>query len=84
LKKPRQHPSDHRNLTKNNVNPIGRRSACFQEGQIQCQVYHRAELKSDHTLEGPAIIQEKEATTLIDPQWTLRVDKFGNMVIEKV
>jgi N-methylhydantoinase A len=83
LEKPRQHPSDHRNLTENNLNPIGSRSACFQEGQIQCQVYQRADLKSDHTLEGPAIIQEKAATTLIDPQWTLRMDQYGNLVIEK-
>ena len=59
------------------------RNVWFPGGQMQCQVYQRDDLKAGYTLEGPAIIQEKEATTLVERQWRLRVDKFGNLIIEK-
>lgn len=55
----------------------------FPEGKLECQVYQRDNLKAGDTLEGPAIIQEKEATTLVEKQWCLQVDQFGNLVIEK-
>lgn len=59
------------------------RGVWFAGEQMQCQVYQRDHLKAGHTLAGPAIIQEKEATTLVEPQWRLRVDQAGNLVIEK-
>jgi N-methylhydantoinase A len=83
-------------LTKPELNPLGgenggtinptsddTRSVWFPEGQMQCQVYKRDNLKAGMTLKGPAIIQEKEATTLVEQQWRLQVDTFGNLVIEK-
>jgi N-methylhydantoinase A len=83
-------------LPKPDLNPLGddtrgtvsaasdeSRNVWFPGGQMQCQVYQRDDLKSGYTLEGPAIIQEKEATTLVERQWGLRVDQFGNLIIEK-
>ena len=83
-------------LPKPNLNPLGddtrgtvsaasdeSRFVWFPGGQMQCQVYQRDDLKAGYTLEGPAIIQEKEATTLVEKQWRLRVDQFGNLIIEK-
>jgi N-methylhydantoinase A len=55
----------------------------FPDGQVQCPVYQRDNLRAGHTLEGPNIIQEKEATTLVERGWCLRVDRFGNLVIEQ-
>ncbi|NIM93324.1 MAG: hypothetical protein GTO18_06395, partial [Anaerolineales bacterium] len=55
----------------------------FPGGQMQCQVFQRGDMKEGHTLDGPAIIQEKEATTLVERKWCLRVDQFGNLMIEK-
>jgi N-methylhydantoinase A len=55
----------------------------FPEGQKQCQVYQRDSLKAGHILDGPAIIQEKDATTLVEKQWCLQLDQFGNLVIAK-
>jgi N-methylhydantoinase A len=55
----------------------------FSEGQTECWVYQRDKLKAGHNFEGPAIIQEKEATTLVERQWSLRVDQVGNLMIEK-
>ena len=84
-------------LPKPDLNPLGddtreavtansdeSRLVWFPDGQMQCQVHQRDDLKAGHTLEGPAIIQEKEATTLVENGWSLRVDRFGNLVIEKV
>jgi len=83
-------------LPKPHLNPLGddtrktvsaasdeSRFVWFPEGQMQCQVYQRDDLTAGYTLEGPAIIQEKEATTLVEKQWRLRVDQFGNLIIEK-
>jgi N-methylhydantoinase A len=56
----------------------------FTDGQKQSQVHQRKDLKTGHTLNGPAIIQEKESTTLVENGWCLKVDRFGNLVLEKV
>ncbi|MCK4899177.1 MAG: hypothetical protein KAS38_10385, partial [Anaerolineales bacterium] len=83
-------------LPKPDLNPLGddtggtvsaasdeSRSVWFPGGQMQGQVYQRDDLKAGYTLNGPAIIQENEATTLVERQWCLRVDQFGNLIIEK-
>ena len=33
-------------------------------------------------IDGPAIVVEDDATTLIPPDWTARVEKYGNMTME--
>jgi N-methylhydantoinase A len=84
-------------LIKPNLNPLAddaggtvtapcdeSRFAWLSGGQMECRVYQRDNLKAGHNFEGPAIIQEKEATTLVERQWSLRVDQFGNLMIEKV
>lgn len=48
---------------------------------LDCKVYSRSALKSGHTLYGPAIIQEKEATTFLGPRWQLRVDDWGSLLL---
>ncbi|MFQ6108711.1 MAG: hydantoinase/oxoprolinase family protein [Candidatus Aminicenantales bacterium] len=48
---------------------------------IQCPVYDRNRLRTGHCLKGPAIIQEKEATTFIRPGWRMEVDEYGNLVL---
>ena len=34
------------------------------------------------TLEGPAIIEQPDATTVIEPGMTVKVDAFGNLKVE--
>jgi N-methylhydantoinase A len=57
------------------------RKVWFSRGLMECGIYDRAKLKNGHLLDGPAIVQEVESTTLVDLGWQLRVDKFGNLVI---
>jgi N-methylhydantoinase A len=53
------------------------------DGRIQCQVYKRQNLNPGFTLEGPAVILENEATTLVGRSWSLEVDRIGNLILRK-
>jgi N-methylhydantoinase A len=61
----------------------GSRFVWLSGGKQQCQVYDRDNLQEGSIIQGPAVIQEKEATTLVEEHWHLRVDSFGNLLIEK-
>jgi N-methylhydantoinase A len=49
------------------------------EEQIECPVYDRSRLRSGNLLEGPAIVEQYDATTVIYPSWTAEVDLMGNL-----
>ena len=34
------------------------------------------------TLDGPAIIEQSDTTTVIEPDMTLRVDEHGNLLVK--
>jgi 5-oxoprolinase (ATP-hydrolysing)/N-methylhydantoinase A len=63
--------------------PKGLRRAYFPEagGFTDVKVFDRAALPVGTTLAGPAIVEEKESTTVITPGDVLRVDEAGNLVI---
>jgi N-methylhydantoinase A len=44
-------------------------------------VYWRPDLGSGTTLSGPAIIEQEDSTTWVLPDWSLRVDSVGNMLL---
>ncbi len=50
---------------------------------VDAAVYDRAALKVDDTLDGPAIIEQDDTTTLLTPGWRARVDRLGNLVLER-
>jgi N-methylhydantoinase A len=83
LTKPEMNPLSDENDGAINPTSDDTRFVWFQGGKLQCQVYQRDNLKAGMTLKGPAIIQEKEATILVEKQWCLYIDQFGNLVIEK-
>jgi N-methylhydantoinase A len=41
----------------------------------------RDELAAGHAFEGPAIIVEQTATTVVPPGFNVTVDEFGSLVI---
>ena len=59
----------------------GERQAWFGDGFLATQVYDRYALRPGIEIPGPAIVEEREATTVIAPGDTLRVDKAGNLRI---
>ena len=50
-------------------------------GMVEGAVYDRLRLKAGDTIEGPAVVEEMDATTVILPGQHAKVDGFGNLVI---
>ncbi|TFG07157.1 MAG: hydantoinase/oxoprolinase family protein [Promethearchaeota archaeon] len=61
----------------------GSRSVYFSEGQLNTKIYDRNLLGQGNFIEGPAIIEENESTTLVGSGMEAKVDKFGNLIIKK-
>ena len=51
-------------------------------GYVDTPIYRRGELLAGNEIEGPAIVVEDDATTLVPPEWTARVEGYGNMIME--
>ena len=64
--------------------PDGHRDAYFPEagGVVSCAVYRRERLSPGDTIAGPAIVEEKESTTVALPGDRVSVDARHNVVIE--
>jgi N-methylhydantoinase A len=63
--------------------PIDRREVYFNADQaVATPVFARASLPPGHSLSGPAVIDQLDATTLLYPGDTLRVDRVHNLCIE--
>ena len=65
------------------VEPKGRRRVYFKEagGRVDCPIYERENLPVGAEFDGPAIVEEATATTLILPNQHLRADEYGNCFI---
>jgi N-methylhydantoinase A len=46
-------------------------------------VYDRKDLAVGQTISGPAIIEERETTTALPPDWTATIDRFGCIIARK-
>jgi N-methylhydantoinase A/oxoprolinase/acetone carboxylase beta subunit len=61
------------------------RDAWFRVGgelrPVATRFYDRAALRGGNRLEGPAIVNQYDSTTVIPPGLTARIDRFGNIVI---
>ncbi|MEM7704845.1 MAG: hydantoinase/oxoprolinase family protein [Pseudomonadota bacterium] len=62
---------------------LGERQAIYGGQELPTPVYDRLKLTSSHSLAGPAIIEEKSATTVVPPGWVARVDDIGNILITR-
>jgi N-methylhydantoinase A len=60
------------------------RQAYFPEarGYVDCPIYDRYRLGAGMTLTGPAIVEERESTTVLPPGVTATVDEYANLVAE--
>lgn len=62
-----------------------RRPVYFEEGggYVSCPIYDRYLLGSGVIVQGPAVVEEMDSTTLIHPGYQARVDRFGNLILSK-
>ena len=61
----------------------GQRPVYFaeREGFINCPVYDRYALGAGAVVQGPAIVEEIDSTTVVHPRYQVRVDEVGQMVL---
>jgi N-methylhydantoinase A len=65
--------------------PAARRAVFFDRsrdaraGYVDCPVFDRAQMIPGDTIEGPAIIEQMDTTTVIPPQFKARVDAALNL-----
>ena len=50
-------------------------------GFVDCSNYDRYKLAAGMVVEGPAIVEEMDSTTIIHPGFLAEVDKYGNLLI---
>jgi N-methylhydantoinase A len=54
----------------------------FEGSFVKTPIYDRLKLGLDAKVDGPAIIEETNSTTVIPPEASAIVDKYGNVIIE--
>jgi len=62
----------------------GKRPVYFAElgKAVATPVFARAELRAGNRIDGPALVEEHASTTVVLPGDRLRVDEYGNLMIE--
>ncbi|HVY14085.1 MAG TPA: hydantoinase/oxoprolinase family protein [Rhodopila sp.] len=63
---------------------IGYRSVWLPEagGAVETPIYDRTRLRPGNCVPGPAIVEQMDATTVILPGWTARVEPYLNLILE--
>ena len=64
---------------------IGRRDILVagEAGFVSAIVYDRDALTEGFAFAGPAIVQQPDTTTLVEPGWSCIVDKAGNLILTR-
>jgi N-methylhydantoinase A len=58
------------------------RSVWFEGQWMNTPIYQREHLFAGQEFGGPAVIEQLDATTVVEPQDRARIDEFGNIIIE--
>lgn len=53
-------------------------------GEVSCPVYTRARLLPGNIIHGPAIVEQYDSTTVVNPGWDGRIDTWGTLVLSRV
>ena len=61
----------------------GQTAVYFSKSTLDTPVYDRSALQAGNELSGPAIIQQYDSTTVVEPGWSGRVDQWGTLRLER-
>ena len=64
--------------------PINTREVRFDSGYLNTAVYSRAKLRAGDHFNGPAIIEEGASVTVIRPEYNVKIDPYGNILIGEI
>lgn len=77
-------PRDSRaDLGKDPAAPTDHRNVIFEHGTAETAVYTRSDIPEGQDIPGPAVIEERETTIVIPPDWTATVDGMGCVVAKR-
>jgi len=62
--------------------PTGRRPIHYRKHRYDAAVHHRRDLLAGQHVDGPAVVEQEDTTTLVPAGFRASVDAFGNLVIE--
>lgn len=74
---------DHRRTGAGGAALKGRRSILVAAGRVDADIYARDNLSEGDTLRGPAIVEQDDTTTLIEPGWHCEVGKGDILILRK-
>jgi N-methylhydantoinase A len=61
----------------------GERPVWFAGGWRTASVWSRLDLPAGSVVQGPAVIEQPDATTIVDPGLAARTDALGNLIVER-
>jgi len=59
----------------------GHRDVYFEGGYHGSSIHERRRLKPGQQMEGPAVIEQVDSTTILSPGDLAQVDPYGNLII---
>jgi N-methylhydantoinase A len=62
---------------------LGKRQVYFAGKWCDAAVYARHELPVGAVIAGPALLEQQDATIMVEPELRAHVDRFGNIIIER-
>jgi N-methylhydantoinase A len=62
---------------------LGTRPVWFASGWRPATIWSRLDLPVGTIVAGPAVLEQPDATTVVDPGLAARVDELGNLIIER-
>jgi N-methylhydantoinase A len=63
--------------------PAGHRPVWFDNAWHETAIYDRLSVPIGTQISGPAIFEQPDATTVVDPGLGARVDAYGNLIVER-
>ena len=64
--------------------PLGTVDAYMGGAPVTAPVYRRESIPAGGTVDGPALITEATATTIVEPGWQAEMTEIGNLVLRRV
>jgi N-methylhydantoinase A len=66
--------------------PIGHRPMVFSRGEpaVDAPVYRRGDLGAGSRFDGPAVVEERETTSVIRPGWSVEVAADGSLIASRI
>ncbi len=62
--------------------PTDSREVFFEGRFMETPIYDRRDLPAGATFHGPAIVEQLDTTTVVEPEMTATVDEYGNLLLE--